>query len=578
MPDGGLPTGDPDEIARIASALTLQDRATSARTLWKPNDEQVALWRLLCEHRYVLVAKPRKTGISTAVVLDDLLWTNAADDAGNRVRTVFAIDKDDKALEHLQRAHDFATQLGLQVKKNESAGGYRLTFPNGSRLDFVSLGGEEPGRGGDIHRLHITELPYAASPEKAYHALRSACADNAIVIIETTMTSSDAFTVALWRGWRRDEETQRQIPVGTEFTRKFFSVEDQKSYRLAEAEYAERRKKKPDLPPYLTAEQWAYAQKQGFTIKEAAAWWLLEALPNKAQGDLLTLMHDYPQIEEHLFVAEAGRVVTLTPQIATVVERRELHGLSGKTWHLDVYVRPEDCSGAVYITIDTAGGRNKTRSVVLVVDRRSAQILASFCSAVVMYDDLARMAQLARHYYLEVAPSKGRATVTRGADIIVEVNGIGASTAHELAKIGEPHNEMDQVKNYTEHGEDACLKFAKRQIETRVPVLKLDAAGKVARDEKGNPVTTGHEVSVVAGPPELAAECDALKREKGVLVGMKDVLMTYGMALVRRHEEGIRDDGWKKERQSAERVYHEDRMREERMRARALGAPRGLRR
>lgn len=221
----------PHGLARLARATTIMDRTTSQRAWWRPNDEQLELWSLLPRHRFIFYAKPRKAGISLAGEHVLLHETNAADVAGNRTRTVFAIDTDPKALEHLERLEDMASQLKMRCKAKRSAP-YSLMFPGGSKVDCLTMGSEEPGRGGDIHRLQVTELPFGAHPEKAYHALRSACADMAPVLIETTLTTLDPFTAALWRGARRDPTTRKVEVIGSEFFRHVSFVQTQKSYRL----------------------------------------------------------------------------------------------------------------------------------------------------------------------------------------------------------------------------------------------------------------------------------------------------------------------------------------------------------
>lgn len=218
-------------LSWLARRTTIMDRFTSARTLWEPHDEQEGLWQVMERHRFVFGAKPRKVGWSLAGSFATLHETDEASKQGERMRSVFAIDTDAKALEHLERAEDMAQQWRIHVRARRSAP-YSLMFRGGARYDFLTMGSDEPGRGGDIHRLHITELPFGAHPEKAYHALRSACADSAPVLIETTLTTLDPFTAALWRGARRDPVTRKTIPLGTEFHRHVSFVQDQRSYRL----------------------------------------------------------------------------------------------------------------------------------------------------------------------------------------------------------------------------------------------------------------------------------------------------------------------------------------------------------
>lgn len=515
-------------LERIARHLTLMDRVTSRRVPWAPNTEQLALWRLLDEHHATIIAKPRKTGISTACTLPEVVDAMASDAEGETVYYVCAIDTDEKAEQQAKTAIDFARQLGAPAR----AHGNGLLFPRSrSEVVYVTAGGRLAGRGSSIHRLRVTELPFWRTPRESYQSLRSACADSATIIIETTMDiDRDGFTRALWRGSMRDPFSSQQIPIGVEFHRHFFKVEDQASYRLP--------------TDAISDDEWKMCQERhGFTDRAHAAWWLRHALVNLCQGDETRLMHDYPQIEDHLFAAASGRVITTTPRIAPVVERIDVHGLAGKLWQVEVYIPPEQCSGAFFVTVDTAWGANKTRSTVMVTDVADGRILACFCSPIVMYDDLARIAQRARQVYADRMPKVP--LVRPRSECIIEINGSGNATAHEATKIGLPFIAMDQVKNHHTHGQDACVKHAKRMIET-----------------------PGPEGSIVAGPPELAEECDALQKVNGNYVGMKDLVMTYGMALLKRVELGVRDDRWKAKRYDVNIIRAEDRMRDQRTVAR----------
>lgn len=504
--------------------LTLMDRATSDRVPWVPRAEQIEAWEVMDKHPRTVFAKPRKTGISTACTLPEVVEVLAAAAAGNVFLCVVAIDTDDKAQRQAQIAVDFAQQLGAKIRPNEH--GFKTS--NGAELICATAGGYMPGRGTTIHRLRCSELPFWRTPRETYQSLRSACADNTPIVIDTTMdVSTDNFPRDLWRGFRRDPVTGAQIPVGPEFHRHMFTVEHHLSYRLP--------------PGAITDEEWALCKaNHGFTMRGAAAWWLRHALEDLCAGDEQRLWHDYPQAEWHLFASATGRVIGVTSEIAPVVERLELHGLSGKRWTLDVYVRPGESSGHHVVSVDTAWGRDKTRSVVLVTDLADGRILASFSSALVMYDDLARMAQVAWHAYSQ---DRNR------CDVVIEINGSGNATAHEAHKIGLPFVEMDQVANYHAFGEDACIRHVTRMIET------VDGDGH----------------SIVSGPPELADECDSLQKVRGDYKGLKDIVMTYGMALIHREARGIRDKEelrrWKARRLDITTVHVEDRMKEARREA-----------
>lgn len=510
--------------------MTLMDRETSTRVPWVPREEQVRLWQLQEEHHRQIIVKPRKTGISTACTLPEVLEAGTADEAGDTVLYVCAIDTDEKASIQATTAIDFARQLDLNVRTHANG----MVFPaTQSELVYITAGGKMAGRGSTIHRLRCTELPYWRSPQASYQSLRSACADTTPITIETTTEiDPDGYMRALWRGQLRDPTTGRVIQVGPEFHRHFFSVESHAPYRMD--------------PTLITAEEWERCRTEhGFTDRAAAAWWLRHALVNLSAGDEQRLLHDYPQSEWHLFAATTGRVVSVTPNIAEVVERVPALGLGGQQHWLEVYRKPEDCSGAVVIAVDTAYGVNKTRSVVLALDMADAKIVASFCSANVMFDDLARVTAQAWHTYKERMPKPLHQQ--HRTQVVIESNGIGLETSREATKIGVPHAQMDQVKNLHTWGADACIKHAKRQIEA----------------------------GLVEGPPELAEECDGLTKKDGRYSGLKDILMTLGMALIKRTELGVRDDRWKQPRRDINRVYPEDRMKEER---RLAKLERGVRR
>ena len=511
-------------LLQLAPHLTLMDRDTSSRTPWVVRSEQATTWRVLEQHPRAMIAKPRKTGISTACALPEVVDLIAGDAAGHALLFVVAIDTDDKATRQAETARDFARQLGAGARYFEH--GFKL-LGSGSELICATAGGFMPGRGSTIHRLRCTELPYWRDPQGVYQSLRSACSTDAPIVIETTMDpDKQGFTPALWRGQRRDPYSGTVTPLAPEFYRHFFRVEDHAGYRAD--------------PASITDAEWdACRTLHGFTDRAAAAWWWAYALAELAAGDQTRLMHDYPQVAEHLFAGAANRVITVTPQIAPVVEQLEAFGPDGRAWAVDLYVRPEDTSGSVFFAVDTAWGKGKTRSTVLGVDPADARIVCSFSSAIVMYDDLARIASSVWNTYRQRMPV--RTSIKDRCEVLIEINGSGNATAHEATKIGLPYVPVDQVKHRVTHGEDACIKAAKRLIETR-------------RDG----------VSIVAGPPELAEECDSLTKESGSWTGNKDLIMSLGMALLRRVEAGIRDDRWKAKRNDPRRIVVEDRMREAR--------------
>jgi hypothetical protein len=487
----------------LARGLTISNRHTSLRSAWGPNDEQITLWQMLERYPALFCVKPRKTGISTASELWDVLWTWRHDAGNNPVRCVIAIDTDAKAQEHASQIVDFCKQLSITLKSSNAHG---VQLANGSKIDCITAGGEDPGRGGQVHRLHVTELPFWRQPLRNYQALRSSCADTAQVLIETTMDlqNDPEWVAKLW------DDAGAGL---NEFHRHFWKVEDHRSYRS----------EKP-----ITDEQWERAKAEGFRRRKAAAWWFHEGL-QRCAGSELMLMHDFPQKEEHLFAAGLGRVILADPPVATVDGHLTVHGLRGDDWQIEVYGENvyrmdgfdyvydaaghpvvEDTvqiehSGQVVITIDTAYGVKKTNSIVLAVDKNTRRILACFSDNTIKHDDLARVAQTMREFF----SLKRAATFTHiyydDVTVVCEADGIGDATATELMNIGCPHERFYQgnVDLVGNSNSARCVMAAKTHIEaSRFP-----------------------------GPAILRTECRELVRdEKQQLKGRKDCVMMYGMA------------------------------------------------
>jgi hypothetical protein len=476
-------------------------RADGTRSPWRPYHEQDELFTLLEQHLALFIAKPRKTGISTGSEFIDVLETMAADEEGNRIRTVFAIDTDDKTYEHCAQLADFAAQLEIEHDAKDQW----ITFPNGSEIVCITAGGKQPGRGGTIHRLHVTELPFWKDPKGNYQALRSSCIDRPRITIETTLDPRSKFCMDLWRGVDEDGRA-----LGPEFHRHFWKVEHHIAYRLPRVERPTGADAFLDIDGHvviLTSEQWKFAQDEGFTRKDAAAWWLHHALPNLCAGDAVQLMHDYPQCERHLFQAAAGRVIKATPKVLEPIAVTVVPGVGGDQWRVHVYVPKEETSGQLLIGVDTAQARGVSRSVVVVVDKRSGRICASFASAHILEDDLAAIVQVLQHDY-EYRDVRGNLTVPLA---LIEDNGIGTATVHQAQRRGVIFQTVTQRGDKHTTTTEECISAAKRAIEAGI----------------------GY------GPRELAEECDELRREDdGSFVGRKDMIVAYGICMRRREVDG----------------------------------------
>jgi hypothetical protein len=259
----------------------------------------------------------------------------------------------------------------------------------------------------------------------------------------------------------------------------------------------------------FTDEQYEECVKEGFSRtregREAAAWWILHALPNLASGDRIVLQHDYPQSPKHLLAASAGRVIEATPELAHVDGHLEVTGMRGDTWSVEVYGTPEhgafEHSGQVVVTIDSAQGVGKTNSIVLATDKRDRRILACFWDNTILHDDLARVAQWVGAFF---QPKRRHWSHNDKVTTVCEADGAGRHTSHELHFLGVPHELFWQSKD---NNAEKCVTQAKRRIEA-------------------NP--TG-------APLVLQEECDEHKRSddgKNKLEGRKDCVMMVGVANV----------------------------------------------
>ena len=247
------------------------------------------------------------------------------------------------------------------------------------------------------------------------------------------------------------------------------------------------------------------AQAEGFSLRAAAAYWLREIVPNKCAGDVAKAMHEYPQRPEHMFQASSSRTIMVTPEVLTPRHEIRVPG-AAQEWVVDVYRRPEDTSGHVAIGVDTSLAKQRSRSVVIVVDKGDLAICAILASDTIREDDLARVALAAQAAFEGYDRHRARPIP---ALVVCESNGIGQATCHQLDRLGVAYDALEQ----DEASKERCILESKRAIET----------GRCF------------------GPPELAEECDELHRDDktGKYVGRKDVVMALGMALCARRDDVV---------------------------------------
>lgn len=450
-------------LTAVARALRIVDHKTGETSPWVPNSEQKGLWDACHKHHFVYVLKPRQIGASTAICLSDLLFTALNDAAGHKVRTALIWDTDEKVRDKIALIKDFASQLRLKFHPAV----HELVFPNGSKIQGVTAGGRRAGASLSFHRIHASELPFWQDAERTMLALRPALNLNGRFIIETTMGLGQQIATSLYREPNR-------------FHKLFFPVEEHEEYRADPASLT------PDVEDWLTDE--------GFTRRDTMAFL---GLVYADMRDKVEVLREYPNRPEHCFQSAYGRWIRVTPR---VLDHRPLHVGDHA---LKVFREPSTTSGQISIGVDTAGGLDRDRSAISVVDKRDGALCASFVDALVTIDDLVKVVRAAFDLYTrkEAAPYQPfvKDPPPTVPDVLVETNGIGLATLQTCHRYGIPAREVTT----TEDTRYAGLLAVKRAVED----------GKLE------------------GPLELADEADSLYVEDGKFQGKKDLCMASGFVL-----------------------------------------------
>jgi hypothetical protein len=437
---------------------------------------QLACWRATEAHQRVFIGKPRRAYISTACDLEDLLQTAAADSLGHRVRTGIMLDTEQKLTERIWQVADFAQQLGLEHR----ATSFDITLPGGSEIVGLTAGGRRAAASTGFQRMRYSEASYY-SDDESLTAASASVGKLGREVIETTCDIGASNGLQMRKIW--DDP-------GNDFEVLFLPFEMHPEYRAD--------------PSLITDEEWAWAQTEGFSLRESAAYWMREILPNKCAGDVVKACHEYPQLERHMFQSSSGIWVRSTPRVLEPVNVIRVMGVTGdEHWPLLIYVEPKDTSGDIVITVDTATGIEKDRSVVCVVDCVSQRLVACFMSGGAFGDDTARVAHAAWEYYSteDVAPTifSGDRLPLRRPKVLIELNTVGNICSQPAQRMGLPF----ETFNTTADSKYLGLLAAKRAVEE----------GRLE------------------GPTELREECNELIRnDQGKFTGHKDLLMMYGKA------------------------------------------------
>lgn len=468
-----LPRVPPEALEAIAANLSITQLVGGTTSPWVVNDEQRQTWQSLYQHQRNFITKSRRRGVSTALDLRRVIWTLTCDAAGHRVRAGVVMHVEDKLVERFVQMSSFLHQLGMSARCLDTS----VTFPNGSEIFGMTAGGKGASRSEGAQDMTYEE--YSFYQQGAVGEISPS------VSLETQETICTTIDIGAPNGarardmWRADNGYQKL----------FFPFEMAAEYRTR----ADR----------ITDEQWAWAQKQGFKVREAAAYWLAEVVPNKCEGDTMRAFREYPPTAEHMFMASAARWVNSTPKVLKPVDVHTVMGVSGTDWKALIYIKPEDCTAEPLIGVDTAEGKGQDRSVVAVVDRVSRRLCAVFVSDRAMGDDVAKVAHYLWAHYSKPRPD-GELWRPR---VVVEDNTTGGIVIQPCYRLGLPIETFDTTEVTRYNG----LLEAKRAVE----------------------------MGYLEGPAELAEECDELHRDEvtGKWKGRKDILMAYGFCAVRIAEQ-----------------------------------------
>lgn len=474
MSDLELPRIPAEAIEDVARRLTITDFVTGRRTRWIPSKGQRAAWELSEANQRSFIGKPRRAYISTAFDLEDVLHIMTWDAHGHRTRGGVMLDVEDKVTERMWQMSDFLTQLGVQHHATD----YYIEFPRKSEMVGLTAGGKRAAASTGFQRMRYSEFAYYSDPG-AMASTSSSVGKMGHEVIETTIDVSAANGKQARQYWR---------DPANGFTKLFIPFEWHLEYRCDASR--------------ITEEQWTFAQTEGFTIREAAAYWLAELLPNKCGGDLVQLMHEFPQLERHMFQVDTGRWVRTTPRVLEPVDVWRVMGpVSKEMWPILVYKHPRDVVGhPITITADAAKGTGTSRATVLAIDDVDGRVVACFADANIEGDDHARVAwEMWQRYASEVEDLRSptlKATVR--PRVYAEDNTTGRIFIQPAGRLGLPVHVFD-TNEVTQ-------------------VLGMQKARQAVHEGR-------FECS-----KELAEECDECTRDPltGKFKGHKDLLMSYG--------------------------------------------------
>jgi len=440
----------------LASHMRILNHNTGFISRWKPTVEQYKIWWEIYHFGDCFFLKPRQMGATTAVVFEMAVWLAMMDAMYGLIDVATFIDTADKAVKVKEKVASFLEQLGVEYTRHDK----EIRLQNRSSWTFATAGGKRAAASMSLLRVHLTELPFYKNPTSAYTSIMPSVNRGGIAVVETTMEVSDPVGHNLWLNAIR-------------YRKVFFSVEDHHEYRL------------PVDPDVLTEEKWEWLQNEGFTIPEAAMFWLVK-LADDCAGDVQKCWREYPQKPEHAFKFAEGRFVNAYPEILIPLSSIII---DGSMRSIEVFCPPANCSSRLAMGVDTSAGVGEDSCSVSLIDAYTRNIVACWTDDRAHIDTTVAVTQYLQQMY------------TRDGHCppaIIETNGIGHGTGQLAEQMGVAiiHEDMNTSKKHI------GLLGVKRAIE------------------KGQ----------LFGPEELFKEASTLRRKGKVWVGPKDLMMATGFA------------------------------------------------
>ena len=334
----------------------IEDRKERRAKLFRPNKEQLELYRALQEHDKVFVLKARKLGMSTAAIVR--ICQQCAYNENYKAATL--THDEDSASEMLsmraglliRKLPEFMKMHSMRIKNMRSD---RIEWDHGAVYRAVTYRSEKV-RSADVDFLHFSEFSAYTNVEDVISANENAMRPGGKVLYETTARGL-GFAFDLWR-------------ADNGIKKLFFPWMLDRAYEL---------KTQPTVTPEV--HDWAeqYAAQHGLSrVKRNWAAWKMNSYGGKITK--LTLHHfhrEYPATADLAFSVASGRVFQ-----AFYPDARVFSGLK-------IYEEPQPFH-AYTMGVDTATGSpngDYSSWVVLdVTDNNRPSVVATFYARITPVD------------------------------------------------------------------------------------------------------------------------------------------------------------------------------------------------